>query len=92
MIAKATPTFVTVSDSSETLSTLSDVRYLPEIKMAATTFGFDGRHRDFQESADIGQCRQTRIRVWHVGQKYMGVEVGMAAQSLTVEKLFPLPV
>ena len=54
--------------------------------MAATTFGFDGHHLEFKESADVGQCGQTRIGVGH-GRKYEGrtVEAEIAASSLTVQ-------
>jgi hypothetical protein len=39
---------MTVPDSSLTLPTLSDVRKLPEFKMAATTSGFDGHRLEFR--------------------------------------------
>ena len=29
---------------------------ITEFKMAATTFGVDGRHLEFLYSADVGQC------------------------------------
>ncbi len=41
-------------------------------------------------SGDVGQCRQWHIRVGN-SRKY-GVEVGIAAPSFAVHKLFPLPV
>jgi len=41
-------------------------------------------------SADVGQCRQCHIRVGH-GRK-CGVAVGIASPSVSVQKLFPLPV
>jgi hypothetical protein len=47
-IATATPTFVTVPDSSMTLLTLCDVRKLSKFKMATTTSGFYNRHLEFQ--------------------------------------------
>jgi len=57
--------------------------------MVDATSGFDGRHLEFRWSADVGQSRQSHIHVGH-GQKY-GVEVVIAAPSITVVKLFPLP-
>ena len=73
-----------------TLPTLPDVDLLPEFKMAATTFGFDGRHLIFGS-------RTTSDNVYRVISESgmvenMGVEFGIATPSLTVEKLFPLPV
>jgi len=41
-------------------------------------------------SADVGQCWQCHIRVGH-GRK-CGVAVGIASPSVSVQKLFPLPV
>ena len=51
-IATANHTFVTAPDSSMTLPTLPDVRWLPEFKMTATTFGFDGRHIGSRPTSD----------------------------------------
>ncbi len=58
--------------------------------MKATTSSSYGIHLEFRYSADVGQGRQSHIQVGH-GRKY-GLKVEIAAPTLTVEKLFPLPV
>ncbi len=74
-------------DMYATMPMLTDVSWLQEFMMAATTSGFDGRHLEFRLSADVGQSRQSHIHVGH--DRKLGVEVGIAAPSITVEKLFP---
>ncbi len=49
--------------------------------MTATIFGFDDRHLEFRQSGDVGRV----ISVTGMAEN-MGVEVGIAAPSLTVEK------
>ena len=73
-----------------TLPILSDVRLLPEFKMAATTSGFDGRHLNFGSRPTSDYVDRVISESGIVDN--MGVEVGIATPSLTVEKLFPLPV
>ena len=54
--------------------------------------GFGDRYLDFRQSinvSNVGKCRQYHIQVGH-GRKY-GVETVIAAPSLAVQKLFPLP-
>ncbi len=45
---------------------------------------------EFPMSADVGQCRQCHIRVGR--DKNVGVAVGIALPSVSVQTLFPLPV
>jgi len=47
-ISTATPTFATMPDTPVTLSMLTDVGIVTGIQMAATTFGFGGRHLEFR--------------------------------------------
>ena len=43
-----TPTFAIMPDTFVTLTLLTDVGWLPEFKMAATTSGFNGRNLEFR--------------------------------------------
>jgi len=69
---------------------IADVDLLPEFKMAATTSGFHGCHLEFG-SRPTSDNVDSVIPEW-ARPIIMGVEVGIAAPSLSVQKLFPLPV
>ena len=75
-------------DSDTTLSTVSscDTTDIAR-RLLVSGIQYGGHH--FRISV-VGKCRQRHIRDGY-GRKY-GVEVGIAAPSLTVEKLFPFPV
>jgi len=58
--------------------------------MAATLPVSTATILNFGSWPTLGQCRQSHIRVGHA--ENMMVEVGIAAPSLAVEKIFLLPV
>ena len=91
-IPTATPTFSTMPDLDMALPTRSDIGGHLERKMSATKLELIlCSNCGFPMSADVGQCRQCRIRVAH-GKKNKGVAVGIASKYVSVQKLFPLPV
>ena len=85
------PKFSTMPDLDMTLPTRPDIGRHRELKMSATKPELImSSDCGFPMSDNVGQCRQCHIRVGHF--RKCGVAVGIASPSVSVQKLFPLPV